>query len=148
MNFFKRFFGRKNAGEPDPVHNDMPVKEVEPTRNVEPTPHVEPAQQVVSTPNDKPSRKTASDKGNAATAKSVANDSGNAAGVAESGKIIRLEIDESKCREGRCKFCTTRCPKNAIRVDNGKVVIDASKCDLCGICYEKCPCGAVVVVRG
>lgn len=148
MNFFKRFFGRKKAGGTDPVHNDGSATTVEPTQRVAPTQTVAQTHEVKSASKDAHSLKADPAKGKASSSKQVANDSGKNAGVADKGKIVRFEIDDATCRKGRCMFCTTRCPKNAIGFVKGKVVIDASKCDLCGICCEKCPCGAVTVIKG
>ena len=56
-------------------------------------------------------------------------------------------IDDTKCRKGKCLFCMARCPKRAISFINGTVFIDQSKCDGCGRCKEKCPCGAVMQIE-
>lgn len=55
----------------------------------------------------------------------------------------KLAIDSSHCRNDHCLFCTTRCPRNAIVVLYGDVVIDGGKCDECGYCIKICPVGAI-----
>lgn len=68
---------------------------------------------------------------------------GNSADTA--GKVVeaKLAIDSALCRNDHCFFCTTRCPRNAIVVLYGDVVIDGSKCDECGYCIKICPVGAI-----
>lgn len=54
-----------------------------------------------------------------------------------------ITYDAEKCRG--CKVCAVEaaCPSRAVRVDNGKAVLDWDKCLLCGVCLGKCPFGAV-----
>ena len=53
------------------------------------------------------------------------------------------EIDISKCRG--CKVCQVEknCPIKTARMTDGRIVIDAEKCNHCGRCIGKCPFGAV-----
>lgn len=73
----------------------------------------------------------------------VAGGIGNSADTAGKMAEANLAIDSSRCRNGHCLFCTTRCPCNAISVLYGDVVIDGGKCDECGYCIEMCPVGAI-----
>lgn len=80
---------------------------------------------------------------------SVTNDDQVAGGIGKfadtAGKAVeaKLAIDNALCRNDHCLFCTTRCPRNAIIVLYGDVVIDGSKCDECGYCIKICPVGAI-----
>ncbi len=47
-----------------------------------------------------------------------------------------VELIESKCIG--CTDCVKRCPTQAIRVRNGKAVINESKCIDCGVCIKVC----------
>lgn len=40
--------------------------------------------------------------------------------------------------------CVEVCPKKAIRLENGKSVIDQEKCIKCGRCKDVCPYGAIL----
>lgn len=53
-----------------------------------------------------------------------------------------IEVDLEKCRG--CKKCIieTTCPMKAAAVKDGKILVDASVCNNCGRCFEKCPFGA------
>ena len=52
-------------------------------------------------------------------------------------------FDTDLCRG--CKKCAveTGCPVKAVKVVDGKAVIDEAKCLSCGVCIGKCPFGAV-----
>lgn len=79
----------------------------------------------------------------------LANDDQVAGGIGNSadaaGKVVeaKLTIDSTLCRNDHCLFCTTRCPRNAIVVLYGDVVINGGKCDECGYCIKVCPVGAI-----
>jgi len=43
-----------------------------------------------------------------------------------------------------CGNCVKVCPvEGAIRIENGKAVIDNYKCIRCGKCFDACPVGAI-----
>ena len=46
-------------------------------------------------------------------------------------------LDESKCTG--CTTCLKRCPTEAIRIKNGKAVINPQRCIDCGECIRHCP---------
>ena len=46
-------------------------------------------------------------------------------------------LDESKCTG--CTTCLKHCPTEAIRIKNGKAVINADRCIDCGECIRNCP---------
>ncbi|KLO24189.1 hypothetical protein X275_00900 [Marinitoga sp. 1197] len=54
------------------------------------------------------------------------------------------KINKNKCVE--CKLCETRCPAEAIDIDNDKF-IDYSKCIRCYVCHEVCPQDAIKLIR-
>lgn len=73
----------------------------------------------------------------------VAGGIGNFADTAGKAVDAKLAINSAFCRNGHCFFCTTRCPRNAIVVLYGDVIIDGNKCDECGYCIKVCPVGAI-----
>ncbi len=52
-----------------------------------------------------------------------------------------LSVNSAKCKA--CSVCVGVCPADAVRIINGKAVIDASKCIACGRCVEVCPVNAI-----
>lgn len=52
-----------------------------------------------------------------------------------------LEVDNAKCTG--CARCTGVCQVDAVRIVDGKAVIDPTKCVRCGKCVEICPVNAV-----
>ena len=42
-----------------------------------------------------------------------------------------------------CSICVAKCPKNAIKIENGIAKVDGLKCIGCGACASVCPMGAV-----
>ena len=57
------------------------------------------------------------------------------------GQLVPV-IDLDKCRG--CKVCAVEknCPMRAVRVENGKALLDGDVCNSCGRCKGKCPFGA------
>jgi len=51
-------------------------------------------------------------------------------------------LDEEMCKG--CKKCLVAeaCPSRAVKVENGKAVVDKDLCNFCGVCVGKCPFGA------
>ena len=45
-----------------------------------------------------------------------------------------------------CEACITACPEGAISLNDGAIVTDRSKCNLCGICVEVCNAEARAMV--
>ncbi|MDD3705597.1 MAG: aldo/keto reductase [Clostridiaceae bacterium] len=60
-----------------------------------------------------------------------------------SGKKRKLLIDYW-C--SGCGSCSKRCAQSAITVENGKAVVDPSKCVLCGYCSAYCPDFCIKVI--
>jgi len=42
-----------------------------------------------------------------------------------------------------CGVCVNKCPTGAMEIQNDKIVVDADKCILCGSCESRCPVKAV-----
>ncbi|MBC7078619.1 MAG: 4Fe-4S binding protein [Synergistales bacterium] len=42
-----------------------------------------------------------------------------------------------------CGVCAKTCPTGAIKVEEGKTVIDETLCNYCGACVAACPYGAI-----
>jgi len=43
-----------------------------------------------------------------------------------------------------CSICSTLCPYEALKRDEeGKITLDITKCQVCGLCYANCPAGAI-----
>jgi [FeFe] hydrogenase (group B1/B3) len=47
------------------------------------------------------------------------------------------------CQGCEARACQVNCPKDAIRVLNGKAIIDHQKCVSCGLCQKACPFHAI-----
>jgi ferredoxin len=56
-------------------------------------------------------------------------------------KDAGLRVNQQECIG--CNKCSGVCPYDAIRIINGKAVIDPSKCVECGRCVEVCPVNAI-----
>jgi len=61
-----------------------------------------------------------------------------------------VRIDPQAClvarhRRSHCRRCTSACPHAALRVDDGKVVVDTASCHKCGLCAGACPTAAMTV---
>lgn len=54
-----------------------------------------------------------------------------------------IQIDEDQCIG--CSHCVRVCPTEALRVWNGKAILEDPKCVDCGDCQRVCPVGAIVV---
>lgn len=54
--------------------------------------------------------------------------------------MAALYFDEKKCT--LCGQCVEGCPFNALRLENGRIEVDAA-CKMCKLCIKKCPEGAV-----
>lgn len=56
-----------------------------------------------------------------------------------------LKIITKKCT--LCGECIDVCPVNALKEEDGKIVIDKSLCTLCNVCVSICEEGAIIVER-
>ncbi|MFZ5823634.1 MAG: 4Fe-4S binding protein [Bacillota bacterium] len=61
-------------------------------------------------------------------------------------------IDHQVClaarhRRATCRACIEVCPEGALRLEEGKVVVDSAKCSRCGLCAGACPT-ASITIRG
>jgi dihydropyrimidine dehydrogenase (NAD+) subunit PreA len=54
---------------------------------------------------------------------------------------VYIAVDPKKCIG--CDECVISCFYDAITLQNDKAVVDREKCDICGLCIEKCPTGAI-----
>ena len=56
---------------------------------------------------------------------------------------IKLELKQAElaenCTDHECQKCVMCCLQNAIRLDSGRIKIDPSLCDGCGLCLDICP---------
>lgn len=52
-----------------------------------------------------------------------------------------LTVKTDKCKG--CSACVGVCEVDAVRIINGKAVIDPTKCVECGRCVEVCPVDAI-----
>ena len=52
-----------------------------------------------------------------------------------------VSFDDGKCV--RCGACARRCPRKAIRMKDGRPMLDADACDGCDLCAQKCAKGAI-----
>lgn len=63
------------------------------------------------------------------------------------GRILKSEPRLNKKECVGCNVCGKICPAKAIKITDGKAVIDRSKCIRCFCCQEFCPKGAMKVHR-
>ena len=63
---------------------------------------------------------------------------------AELAKVRRTLLIQEWC-EG-CGTCVVACHNHALRIENGRAVVDQSKCALCGYCARACPQFTIKVI--
>lgn len=63
---------------------------------------------------------------------------------AELAKVRRTLLIQEWC-EG-CGTCVAACHNHALRIENGRAVVDQSKCALCGYCARACPQFTIKVI--
>ena len=44
-----------------------------------------------------------------------------------------------------CGACTDACPAEAIKLEDGKAVVDEAECLECGVCDDECPAEAITL---
>ncbi|MFT3788037.1 MAG: 4Fe-4S binding protein [Tepidisphaeraceae bacterium] len=54
---------------------------------------------------------------------------------------MAVQVDTGKC-DGCCT-CDANCPTNAIKVENGKAVVNEPECIDCNTCIDACPQQAI-----
>ncbi|MGD0785196.1 MAG: 4Fe-4S binding protein [Sedimentisphaerales bacterium] len=54
------------------------------------------------------------------------------------------KVNEEKCTG--CEACVDACPAEAIKMVDGKAVVDADTCVDCGVCVDECPVEAIEMV--
>jgi ferredoxin len=57
------------------------------------------------------------------------------------GFIMAAKVSDEKCTG--CEACIDACPAEAIKMVDGKAVVDAETCVDCGVCVDECPVGAI-----
>jgi Pyruvate/2-oxoacid:ferredoxin oxidoreductase delta subunit len=67
-------------------------------------------------------------------------------GVLRGALTTRPEIEAARCV--LCHICSQTCPTEAIREQDGRLVIDQMECIRCFCCQELCPEGAVRTKQG
>lgn len=59
--------------------------------------------------------------------------------------IITIE-ECDQCEEGECIECIKACPRNILKMNNGKVeVVNLIDCSMCRLCEEVCDMNAIKV---
>jgi len=53
------------------------------------------------------------------------------------------EIDKERCT--LCGDCVDNCPRGAVHIRSGEIIIDEASCEYCGECEDVCPMGAVAL---
>lgn len=75
--------------------------------------------------------------------------------IFEGKEISKSSLEKIKAKERRllisqwcqgCGICVERCGQNALRMVDGKAVVDHNKCILCGYCSEACPHFCIKVI--
>lgn len=59
--------------------------------------------------------------------------------------VKNLEINQDICVN--CYLCEENCPTEAIKLEDGEVVLDDDKCIRCIECTSRCPVGALMLVN-
>lgn len=54
---------------------------------------------------------------------------------------MAAKVNEEKCTG--CESCVDSCPAEAIKMAEGKAVVDADTCVDCGVCVDECPVAAI-----
>jgi len=52
-----------------------------------------------------------------------------------------VEVNEERC--SGCLLCSSLCPFEALKREEGKVVLQVERCQVCGLCYSSCPAKAI-----
>ena len=52
-----------------------------------------------------------------------------------------VEVNEQRC--SGCSICSSLCPFEALKREEGKVVLQVERCQVCGLCYSSCPAKAI-----
>jgi len=58
---------------------------------------------------------------------------------------VSINLDEGRCTG--CGECRVSCFYDAISLTEGKAFINREKCDICGLCLEKCPTEAIYLSK-
>jgi len=64
--------------------------------------------------------------------------------VVRKSEDIHVDVEKNLCIG--CSECRVSCFYDAIKLKNGKAHIDQVKCDVCGLCLEKCPTKAIHLI--
>ncbi len=55
------------------------------------------------------------------------------------GKLELIESDEKICKGDSCHACQDVCPCKAVKIVDGKSIVNLNFCNLCGACVTACP---------
>jgi electron transport complex protein RnfB len=58
---------------------------------------------------------------------------------------FRVKLDSNKC--SGCGTCLDRCQMDALRLDNGKALLNPDRCIGCGLCVSTCSTGSLTLQR-
>jgi len=61
-------------------------------------------------------------------------------------EVVGVKQNEEYCSS--CSVCSTLCPYEALTKDEetGKITLDITKCQVCGLCYSNCPAKAIETI--